>query len=115
MLLLYGAGGNTSAGNDLMDFLYAEVPSPEETGKMLWDHIKFPKPIFALVQGCCFGIASTLTSHADFVYCSDDAFFKIPFMTLNLCPEGLATIKMPELLGRRKAAEMIFLEEKLKA
>lgn len=36
-------------------------------------------------------------------------------MSLNLGPEGLSSIKFPELLGRRKANEMIFLESKLLA
>ncbi len=39
----------------------------------------------------------------------------IPFMSLNLCPEGMSSIKFPEILGRRKAAEMIFLEHRLTA
>lgn len=36
-------------------------------------------------------------------------------MSLNLGPEGMSSIKFPELIGRRKAAEMIFLEHRLTA
>ena len=56
-----------------------------------------------------------MVAFADFVYCSEDAFFMIPFMSLNLCPEGMSSIKFPEILGRRKASEMIFLEHRLTA
>ena len=56
-----------------------------------------------------------MVAFADFVYCSDDAFFVIPFMSLNLVPEGMSSIKFPEILGKRKAAEMIFLEHRLTA
>lgn len=77
--------------------------------------MRFPKPIVFMVTGCCLGVAATLSASADFVYCSENSFFQTPFMTLNLAPEGSSTLKLPELVGRRKAYEMIFLEEKLQA
>ena len=61
------------------------------------------------------GVMATMVAFADFVYASEDAYFTIPFMSLGLCPEGMSSIKFPEILGRRKTAEMIFLEHKLTA
>jgi enoyl-CoA hydratase/carnithine racemase len=114
-LLVYGAKGNFSAGNDMMSFMNLEPPKPEEVAEMLWENANFDKPVFYLVQGCCVGVITTMVAFADFVYVSDDAFFMIPFMSLNLAPEGMSSIKFPEILGRRKAAEMIFLEHRLTA
>ncbi len=112
---MYGSKGNFSAGNDVMSFMNNEPPSPEYVSEMLWDNATFDKPVFYLVQGCCVGVIATMVAFADFVYVSEDAYFMIPFMSLNLVPEGMSSIKFPEILGRRKAAEMIFLEHKLTA
>lgn len=67
------------------------------------------------MQGCCIGIFATLMSHADFIYCSEDSFILTPFQTTNLAPEGLSSIKFVEILGRRKASEMLLADYKLKA
>jgi enoyl-CoA hydratase/carnithine racemase len=114
-VLVYGSKGNFSAGNDLMSFLNNDPPEPEYVMNMLWDNATFDKPIFYFVQGCCVGVITTLVAFADFVYVSDDAFFLMPFMSLNLGPEGMSSIKFPEIIGRRKASEMIFLEHRLTA
>lgn len=114
-ILVYGAGGNFSAGNDVMSFMNNEPPKPEDVEEMLWRNVTFDKPVFYLVQGCCVGVIATMVAFADFVYLSDDAFFLIPFMSLNLVPEGMTSIKFPEILGKRKAAEMIFMEHRLTA
>ena len=115
VVLVYGSSGNFSAGNDVNSFLADEPPSPEYVANMLFQNATFDKPVYYFVQGCCVGVITTMVSFADFVYISDDAFFLVPFMSLNLCPEGMSTIKFPEILGRRKANEMIFLEHRLTA
>ena len=58
---------------------------------------------------------ATLVGLADFVYCSEDAYFLTPFMTANLAPEGLSTNKFQEIMGRRKASEMLLADERLYA
>jgi len=112
---VYGSGGNFSAGNDLANFMANEPPSVDYVESMLWDNATFDKPVFYFVQGCCVGVITTMVAFADFVYVSDDAYFVMPFMSLNLGPEGMSSIKYPEIIGRRKAAEMIFLEHRLTA
>jgi enoyl-CoA hydratase/carnithine racemase len=52
---------------------------------------------------------------ADFVYCTEDAFFVIPFMSLNLATEVMSPITFPELIGRKKAGEMILLDQRITA
>lgn len=114
-ILVYGSKGNFSAGNDVSSFMFNEPPTPEYVSTMLWENATFDKPVFYFVQGCCVGVITTMVAFADFVFCSDDAYFMMPFMSLNLCPEGMSSIKFPEIIGRRKANEMIFLEHKLTA
>ena len=114
-ILVYGANGSFSAGNDIASFLNNEPPSPEIVSEVLWDNATFDKPVIYFVQGCCVGVITTMVAFADFVYASEDAYFMIPLMSLGLCPEGMSSIKFPEILGRRKTAEMIFMEHRLTA
>ncbi|TNV76213.1 hypothetical protein FGO68_gene5550 [Halteria grandinella] len=115
-LLIYGANGNLSAGNDLKAALSSQKQrSKESFVKMFWDTVTFPKPLYYLVQGCCIGVVPPLVAYADFVYCTEDAYFVMPFMALNLATEGMSPITFPELVGRRKAAEMILTDVTLGA
>lgn len=77
--------------------------------------VTLSKPLYVFLQGCCIGIFASLMSHADFIYCTEDAFILTPFQMTNLAPEGLSSIKFVEILGRRKASEMLLTDYKLKA
>eukprot|EP00347_Sterkiella_histriomuscorum_P017820 403347858 len=114
-VIVYGSNGIFCAGNDLGDFLHKEASNPEYTHQFMTKFLLLNKPLFFFVQSCCVGVIATLTCHADFLYCTDDAFFLTPFQEIGLCPEGLSSIKFPELLGRRKANEMLLTDHKLKA
>lgn len=48
-VLIYGAGGNFSAGNDVMSFMNNEPPTPEYASSMLWNNAMFDKPVFFFV------------------------------------------------------------------
>ena len=61
------------------------------------------------------GIMPTVVALGDFVYCSEDAFFLTPFMKLNLSPEGGSSVKFVELMGRRKASEILMTDHRLTA
>ena len=105
-VLVYGAGGNFSAGNDISNF-NQEPPPQAWVEDMLWENATFDKPVFYFVQGCCVGVIATMAAFADFVYCSEDAFFFLPFMLLNISPEGMCSQTYPETMGPRKASEVI--------
>lgn len=112
---MYGAKGVFCAGNDLENFLELEAWSPERVSDYVFQFVTLTKPFYVLMQGCCIGIIATLMSHADFIYCSEDTFVLTPFQSTNLAPEGLSSIKYVEILGRRKASEMLLTDYKLKA
>lgn len=77
--------------------------------------INLKKPLYVYVKGFAVGMMVTLLSFADFVYATDNAFFMTPFMTSRQSPEGLSTIKFPEIMGQKRANEMLFLEKRLGA
>lgn len=85
VVIMYGANGSFCAGNDFMSMMSSDPPTIDDTLLMFESWLEYPKPIVYFIQGCCVGLPATLSSFVDFIYCSDDAFFLTPFMTLNLC------------------------------
>ena len=73
------------------------------------------KPIVGLVRGGAIGIGFTTTAHFDFIYCSPDAFFMVPFMSSFQSPEGASTLLFPRQMGMRKANELILLDKRMTA
>ncbi len=111
-VLITGSGGVFSAGNDIGDFQKAK----DEPQKQHSDSARiygclptYPKPVVAAVDGLAIGIGTTLLLHCDIVYCSTAARFRMPFVDLGLVPELGASMLVPALAGRHKAAELILL------
>lgn len=109
-VLVTGAGGTFTAGNDLKDFSnpkFAQVDSPVLA--FMQALATFEKPVVAAVQGLAVGIGVTMLLHCDLVYVADDATFSMPFTSLGLVPEFASTILLPQVAGRARAAEKLLL------
>jgi enoyl-CoA hydratase/carnithine racemase len=113
VVVITGAGGSFSAGNDLHDFL-ANQSSPEpfkHTLAFMTALLRCPVPVIAQVQGVAIGIGTTLLQHCDFVYAHSNSRFSMPFTQLGLCPEYAASQRMADIVGVRKATEWLLLAE----
>jgi enoyl-CoA hydratase/carnithine racemase len=109
-VLVAGAGGTFTAGNDLKDFSnpkFAQVDSPVIS--FMQSLSTFEKPVVAAVQGLAVGIGVTMLLHCDLVYAADDATFSMPFTSLGLVPEFASTVLLPQVAGRVRAAEKLLL------
>ena len=109
-VLVTGAGGTFTAGNDLKDFSnpkFAQVDSPVIS--FMQSLSTFEKPVVAAVQGLAVGIGVTMLLHCDLVYAADDATFSMPFTSLGLVPEFASTLLLPQVAGRVRAAEKLLL------
>ena len=111
-VIITGAGGAFTSGNDLMDFM--KVP-PTNTDTPVFHFLKallhFPKPIIAAVDGAAIGIGTTMLLHCDLIYATPKSKFQLPFIRLGLVPEAGASLLLPHMLGHRKAAELLMLGE----
>lgn len=106
-VILTGAGGHFTAGNDLRDF-QGDRPEGDSAGMtFLRALIATDVPVIAAVEGYAVGIGVTLLQHCDFVYAARNATLRIPFVALGLCPEGASSLLLPRLAGARKAAQWL--------
>jgi len=121
VVVITGEGDHFSSGNDLTNFTKIE---PTEDGmkqaksrlyRFVDAFITFPKILIAAVNGSAIGIGCTLLSHFDFIYAYEKATFKTPFSELGQTPEACSSVLFPELMGKRKAQEMLILGKELVA
>lgn len=113
-LVITGAGGDFSAGVDLTSFGKPIRRTDEFSSG--YDHfmtrlVEFDKPLLAAVQGVGVGIGCTLLFHCDVVYMGEAARLRLPFAALGLVPEGASSWLLPQVVGSRAAAELLFTAE----
>ena len=112
VMVIRGAGGVFTAGNDLKDFMQ-EPPRGEESPVFRWlrQLAHFAKPLVMAVEGPAIGVGTTMLLHADLVYAAHGSRFHLPFVNLGLVPEGGSSFLLPRLVGLQKANELLMLGE----
>jgi enoyl-CoA hydratase/carnithine racemase len=117
-VLIAGAPGAFSAGNDLQEFLTASETG-EGLGRSTLDFlhalIVSEKPLVAAVGGLAVGIGTTMLLHCDFVVATEDARFSTPFVQLGLVPEAASSLIAPRLMGHRAAFSLLVMGRPLGA
>ncbi len=112
VILFAGADTCFTAGNDLGDFLN-NPPSGEDSPvfRFLKTLVATQKPVLAAVHGVAVGIGTTMLLHCDLVWAGPSARFQVPFVNLGLTPEAASSLILPQLMGHRRAAELLLLGE----
>ncbi len=109
VVLLRGHTDCFTAGSDLQVLSALDEQDLQAIKNFLNTLAAFPKPVVAAVGGACVGIGVTLLMHCDLVVAADNAFFKMPFIDLALCPEFASSLLLPKAMGYHKAAEHLML------
>jgi enoyl-CoA hydratase len=107
-----GAGERAfSAGADIREFVEPLVPARfrEERKRIDFRQAmdRCPQPIVAAIRGYAFGGGLELALACDIRIAADDAQLGLTEINLAIIPGGGGTQRLPRLVGRGKALEMI--------
>ncbi len=115
-VLVRGAGGVFTAGNDIADFARAAQSGEELSAVAFVRKIAgFSKPIVAAVEGLAIGVGVTMLLHCDLIYVAPDARFSLPFVNLGLLPEAGSSLLLPRRVGMVRASAWLLLAESFDA
>ncbi len=105
-----------TSGNDLGDFLDKPPTGPDSPAMAFIRALaSVRKPLLAAVNGIAVGVGTTMLLHCDMVYAATHARFQLPFVNLGLVPEAASSLLLPQMIGRQRAAELLFLGESFDA
>ncbi|MFN2353688.1 MAG: enoyl-CoA hydratase/isomerase family protein [Desulfopila sp.] len=108
VIVVQGAGGRFTAGNDLADLVNAEKHEVMEGVQGIFDTVAgLKKVVVAAVEGVAVGIGTTLLLHCDIAVCSSNTKFRLPFANLGVSPEGAASALLPRAVGEKAASELL--------
>jgi enoyl-CoA hydratase/carnithine racemase len=110
-IIITGAHGTFSSGNDLADFLRYSDPTPALN--LLRALVLVETPLIAAVEGAAIGIGATMLFHCDLVVAAQSATFRMPFVPLGLTPEGGSSYLLPRAAGAKLAAEILLFGDPL--
>jgi enoyl-CoA hydratase len=123
-VILTGEGDRAfSAGADIAEFAGSVEAGPERAlrdfvlrGQRLTRQIEsYPKPLIVAVNGLAYGAGCEITEAAPLAVASERARFAKPEIRLGFPPPFGGTQRLPRLIGRKRALQMILSAEPIDA
>lgn len=116
VILLKGEGRFFSAGADIKEFTTIETGEEfsqlAKKGQDVFERMEnFPKPIIAAIHGAALGGGLELAMGCHIRLVSENAKLGLPELQLGLVPGFAGSQRLPKLVGRAKAAEMLLTSE----
>lgn len=121
VVILTGAGEKAFvAGADISEFAHFDVENGKKLSadghKKLFDRVEqMSKPVIAAVNGFALGGGLELAMSAHIRIASENAKLGLPEVSLGVIPGYGGTQRLPNLVGRGRAAEMIFSAQMISA
>lgn len=120
-VLITGAGSKAFvAGADISEFSNYSIEEGKKLAAIGQDSVfnlieNYPKPVIAAVNGFALGGGLELAMSAHMRVASDNARLGLPEVTLGLIPGYGGTQRLPRLIGKGKAIEMIVTADMIDA
>ncbi|MBX2972785.1 MAG: enoyl-CoA hydratase/isomerase family protein [Flavobacteriales bacterium] len=121
VVVITGSGAKAFvAGADIKEFAHFSVPEGKALAadgqKQLFDHVEhLNKPVIAAVNGFALGGGLELAMSAHVRIASDNAKMGLPETSLGVIPGYGGTQRLPRLVGKGKAMEMILSAQMIDA
>ena len=120
VLILTGAGDKSFvAGADIKEFLKFNALKAKvfsEMGHCIVNKLQdLPIPVIGAVNGFALGGGCEVAIACDFIYASENAMFGLPEINLGIIPGFGGTQRLPRLVGKNRAKEMIFTGKMISA
>jgi enoyl-CoA hydratase len=117
-VIITGAGEKMfSAGADITEF--GDYANREQSIRRVHDFFYsiefFPKPIIACVNGKALGGGNELQMACHLTIASENAEFGLPEVRLGIIPGYGGTQRLPRLIGKRRALELLLSGERISA
>lgn len=117
-VILTGAGDRSFvAGADIKEMQKLDPKESKEFselgGKLMKTIAQTPVPVLAAVNGYALGGGLELALACDFIYCTENAQFALPEVSLGLIPCFGGCYRLPERVGVAIAKEMAFTGRKI--
>ncbi|MFT4713088.1 MAG: enoyl-CoA hydratase [Candidatus Azotimanducaceae bacterium] len=113
-----GAGGRAFAsGSDLNEVMHRDLKKALEpiVQGLALQLENLPKPTIAAIDGICMGGGLEVALGCDMRICSKGSRFGTPEGKLGIIPGGGATVRLPRIVGRGWAMEMMLMGEPISA
>jgi enoyl-CoA hydratase len=112
VIVITGSGRAFSAGRDLKEI----GESSHRTAAAVWDRLEtIGKPVIAAVNGLCYTGALSMVLCFDLVVASDQAVFADTHAKYGMVHGGGTTQRLRNVVGARKAKELLFTCEPITA
>jgi enoyl-CoA hydratase len=110
LVILRGAGGNFSAGYDMVEVLeqVKAHAKPHYHSEVIDKLANLPQPVISAVQGQCSTGALELALAADLIVAGESAQFADAYARWGLTPIWGLSLRLPHRVGTAKASEMMF-------
>jgi enoyl-CoA hydratase len=120
VIVVTGTGERAfSAGADIREFVAPQVPVRFRDGRRRGDFRaamdRCPQPIIAAIRGFALGGGLELALACDIRIAGEDSQLGLTEVNLAIIPGGGATQRLPRLVGRGKALEMILTGARIDA
>lgn len=111
-VVLHGGERAFAAGADISEMVELSAERSAEYSRGLTDAIdavaRIRQPVIAAINRYALGGGCELALAADFRVIGEDALIGLPEITLGVIPGGGGTQRLPRLVGRTAAKELIF-------
>lgn len=109
VIIMAGAEGRFSAGNDLADLLPgADLAVLNQCVTDIFDALAgLTKPFILAQEGVAIGIACNFLLHADFAYAGESIRYSLPFAKIGVTSEGACSVLLRETIGQKRAQDVL--------